>query len=243
MIPNDEMLMAYADGELDASQRAQVEAAMRADPQLARRVASHRALRERLQGSFKAVLREPVPERLSAAARAHPASFGSAQVVQLRARKVGPGRLAWWGSMAASFLLGATGWYFAGGGLSADPLVERDGQLLASGRLERALSTQLASVETQQQPVRIGTSFRNHQGSYCRTFELQGAQSLAGLACREHQRWQVNTLARAQSAPSAGYRQAASSWPPAVLQAVDESIAGEPLDAQAESQARARGWQ
>src|SRR5256885_438663 len=45
---SDETLMTYADGELDAASRAVLEAAMAADPQLAQRVARHRALREHL---------------------------------------------------------------------------------------------------------------------------------------------------------------------------------------------------
>jgi len=37
---SDEVLMAYADGELDATTRAQVQQAIGADPELARRVAA-----------------------------------------------------------------------------------------------------------------------------------------------------------------------------------------------------------
>lgn len=243
MTPDDELLMAYADGELDSSQRAQVEAAMRADPELARRVASHRALRERVHSSFNAVLQEPVPERLLAAARARDASPFSTRVIPLRQRSVVSSRVAWWGSMAASFLLGALGWYVADGMRNHNPVLERDGRLLAIGRLERTLNTQLASTQPAEAEVRIGSSFRDREGRYCRTFQLQSGQALAGLACREQQQWQVTTLASAENVASGGYRQAASGWPAAVTHAVDAAIAGEPLDAQAEAQALASGWQ
>src|ERR1700760_3570855 len=66
---SDETLMAYADGEADAATRARVESAMRDDPQIAGWVARHRAMRQAMQGAFADVLREPVPERLIAAAR------------------------------------------------------------------------------------------------------------------------------------------------------------------------------
>ena len=69
MTISDETLMAYADGELDSAARASVEAAMQEDPEIGRRVARHRALREAMQGAFSTVLNEPVPDRLIQAAR------------------------------------------------------------------------------------------------------------------------------------------------------------------------------
>ena len=82
----DETLMAYADGEADAATRAQVEAAMQEDPEVGRRVARHRALREAMRGAGASVLDEPVPERLIAAARGRAPTSGA--VVDLsRARE------------------------------------------------------------------------------------------------------------------------------------------------------------
>ena len=67
-------LMAYADGELDPVERAQVEAAIGGDPSLARRVEKHRALRSKVSSAFNSVLDEPVPERLLNAVRGAPAA-------------------------------------------------------------------------------------------------------------------------------------------------------------------------
>jgi anti-sigma factor RsiW len=73
VIITEELLMAYADGELDgaehATDRARIEAAMRADPDVARRIEKHRALRRELNATFDGVLDEPVPDRLIAAIR------------------------------------------------------------------------------------------------------------------------------------------------------------------------------
>ena len=66
----DETLMAYSDGELDASARAAVEAAMRTDPEIARRVAQYREQRETLRAAYAPELAEPVPDRLLAVLRA-----------------------------------------------------------------------------------------------------------------------------------------------------------------------------
>src|SRR5581483_5482880 len=68
---SDEVLMAYADGELDGKMRVEVENALATDPEIAQRVAAYKALRATLQGSYDKVLDEPIPDRLVAAARGH----------------------------------------------------------------------------------------------------------------------------------------------------------------------------
>src|SRR6185437_7507864 len=53
---SEETLMAYADDELDSETRSAVEAAMETDPEIARRVARHKALRGQLRATFDKVL-------------------------------------------------------------------------------------------------------------------------------------------------------------------------------------------
>ena len=60
----DEDLSAYLDGDLAPLRRAQLEAALRAHPQLARRVAAYRAQEQGLRQMASSTLDEPVPERL-----------------------------------------------------------------------------------------------------------------------------------------------------------------------------------
>ncbi len=110
--------------------------------------------------------------------------------------------------------------------------------------MARALSEQLASTQTDQSPVRIGVSFKSKAGAYCRTFTLHDSATLAGLACRDHDDWHVQTLTQTASTPegSAAYRQAGSQMPKSILQAVEDNIAGEPLDATAETAARDKSW-
>jgi anti-sigma factor RsiW len=66
---SDEILMAYADHDLDEKTRLAVESAMASDPEIARRIAQHRALRKRLHSAFEPVLDEPVPPHLIDLAR------------------------------------------------------------------------------------------------------------------------------------------------------------------------------
>src|SRR5262249_31235788 len=158
-----------------------IEAAMAADPAVARRVEQHRALRARLRGAFDPVLSEAIPERLLAAARGAPAH--AARVVPLRPHPAA--RWSWpqFAALAASLVLGV----LLGRWLVRTParLVTRDGALLADGALARALSQQLASTQPADAPVQIGVSFRSHGGDYCRTFVLREKNAIAGLACHE----------------------------------------------------------
>lgn len=243
---SEETLGAYADGELDAATRAALEAAMSADPRLAERVARQRALRARVQDAFAPVLAEPLPERLLASARGGAAGQRPDNVIRLEPRP--RARWSWpqWSAIAASLVLGALlGPLLPGPPAGNAPVDTRAGRMLASGVLSRALSDQLASAQPPGAPVQIGVSFRERNGTYCRTFILQGASPLAGLACREQSAWRVEALARGAPAPAPGgtaYRQAASALPRAVAGTLDELIAGEPLDAAGEAAARERGW-
>ena len=61
---SDEDLSSYLDGGLEPLRRVQVEAAIRADPHLARTIAAYRAQEEDLREMAASVLDEPVPEHL-----------------------------------------------------------------------------------------------------------------------------------------------------------------------------------
>lgn len=235
--PTNEMLMAFADGELEGPERTTVEAAMAADPELARAVERHRALRARLAGAWDDVLAEPVPAQL-AAVLAAPATTAAAPVVDLASRRA-PRRLAppVWLAAAASLAVGVSvGLFVLRGG--EEPFGTEGGVLVAQGALAQALDHRLAA-EGMTAGVRLGLSYRDRQGTYCRTFSLEDGVPLAGLACRAGEGWQLRVLAASEPA---GEVRTASAMPQAVLSTVDAAIAGEPLDAAAEAAARDAGW-
>ena len=236
---SDEDLMAYADGELDDHKRQQIQDAMSRDPEIARRVASHQALKDSLRAGFEPVLQEPVPDRLLTAARSKSGSSKS-NVVPLRGHKVAVRPQSRWFALAASFALGALALQFGRTLLRSDSITERDGQLLAAGKLHAALSNQLVAAQTQDSAVQIGVSYLSRNGHYCRTFQMR---ELGGLACNEAGNWKLEVLARESHAANSEYRPAASNLPPAVVQAVTNTISGEPLDAKEEASARAQKWQ
>ncbi len=234
---SDETLMAYADGELDAAERAEIERALDADPTLADRVAQHQALRSDVFAAFAPILNEPVPPALSAAALpGKVADLGAA-----RAARTTPRRWSWpeWGAIAATLAVGVlTGSMIGGAGGGAVAVAQgADGKLVAQGQLATALSQQLAASDG---PVRIGVSFAAKDGVLCRSFIANGT---AGLACRNGKEWQVPVMAEAAGAAAGDYRQAGSAMPAAVLDAIDARIAGQALDAKSEQDAVQRGWQ
>ncbi|WP_075793534.1 anti-sigma factor [Massilia putida] len=230
---SDDTLMAYADGELDPAERAAVEQAMRTDPAIAAAVARHRALRADVAAAFAGILDEPVPARLQPAPPAPVLSLDAARTARAERR-----RWSWpeWGALAATLVVGVlVGKTVAGGGAPA--IAGNGSQVVAQGELASALDRQVGGKA--DGAVKVGVSFAARDGAYCRGFVMG---SSAGLACREGGQWKIPVLAESAPEAAGGYRQAGSALPAAVLEAIDERIAGKPLDAAAEEAARARGW-
>jgi hypothetical protein len=250
MTISDEILMAYADGELDAAAREAVESAMREDPQIAARIAQHRALRLQVQAAYAAELSEEVPQRLLTAAQgaadtertsvnlrdAARATYDRGVARRRRRRTAG--------TLAASVLVGV-GVGFLIWGRAGSPFVRgAGGELLARGQLARALSSQLVAEQSSRSGVLIGLSFLAKSGDYCRTFTLAAAAPQSGLACRHGTGWQVQALIRSSggTGSSSEYRTAASTMPAPILTLVEGQIAGEPLDPAGERAARQHDW-
>ena len=246
MTVSDETLMAYADGEVDAATRAIVEAAMRDDPLVRRRVAHHRELREAVKGAFAAVIDEPVPQRLIAAARGAPAGSIVDLASARNAVAVKASRGLRWqpAAMAASLLLGLALGYLGWRGSNILVTVSANGELVAGAGLAEALSSQLSADHPPGTVATTGLSFRAKTGDYCRTFALTATHPNSGLACREGGSWKIKVLAQSAETPanSSGFRPAASADSAAVRAAVEESIDGEPLDQAGEIAARQGNW-
>ena len=243
--PDDDALMAHADGEGDAAARAAIDARLATEPGLADRVRRHQALRDGVTLVYGVEIDEPVPQRVPQALAPPPPVATAATVTSLaavRASHTGLG-CAQWGGMAASLALGTVlGVALMSRGGALDP-GRPDGRVLARGELARALSEQPAGPTAG--PVQVALSFLDQGGRYCRAFV---ARDQAGLACRDGGDWALQVIApQAAAAPasavSGGLRQASTTLPPAVLQAVDERLKGQTLDAAAERAALAAGWQ
>jgi hypothetical protein len=246
---SDETLMIYADGEADATTRAQVEAAMRENPEIAARVERHRALRELMRGAGSAVLDEPVPERLIAAARGPTSAAGTvvdlSRAKEARAARNTSARARGWqpAAMAASLLVGLGVGYLSWHGSGALIQAGSGGGLVAGAALADTLSSQLSDDRSAARVATTGLSFRAKTGEYCRTFALAGADASSGLACHESEGWKIKVLVQSASETSTtSSRTAGSELSPAIRAAIDASIEGEPLDHAGEIAARQAGW-
>lgn len=253
-------LMAFADGELDAAQSTQLQAALMSDNALQERLVAITQQRERVMAAFAPVLDEPIPDRLSqllrapvasaaaaaepkvidlGAARAHKAQRDAENAARVAAPRRALSSWAQWGGMAASVVLGVLmGTQLTPSAVDAD-LGLQGGKLLAGGVIEKSLATQLASDTNSRTPVAVQLSFIDKRGQYCRTFSTG---QVAGLACQDQGQWAVQHLATVDAKPTTEMRQANTALPPALLEAVDQRMDGNTLNADAERAARTRGW-
>lgn len=242
-----EEIMAYVDGELDETTRARITMAALSDLDLADQIAQERALREKLQGHFAPVIKEPVPAAWEAQIRAATPPAPVIDLAAVRRKKAEEAKAAakpkvplmqqkWFGgAIAAALVLGLVG----GGRLmrSEGPIADHNGTLMASGDLAHALDTQLASAQDGAATRMIAT-FRNGDGNLCRAFS--GA-SASGIACHGEDGWKLQHVMPGTSAQTSAYRQAGSG--DGELMALAQGMAkGDPLDPAQEAQAKAKGW-
>lgn len=247
----DEMLIAFADGELDPKTREDVMRAVAADPELERKLAAHQRLRDTLSSHFAPIAGQPVPEHLKALLEKREAAPEPPRVVSLaavraerdeqraRQRRWLPG----WGNMAAiaaTLVLGlAVGQNLNPG---SGPVAVEGGAMVAQGQLATALDTRLASagqegVGQEGAGTRIGLTFRSKAGDICRTFD---GEAMSGLACHRGGNWKLEQILPG-AAEATAYRQASAS-DPRLAASVQDMIAGQPFDAKSERIARDKGW-
>ena len=220
-----EMLMAYADGELDPLNAKRVERAIADDPALAQQVERHRALRKRISDSFAPVADEPVPDRLAA--------LLISNVVDLPAPRTRPILTRWRevAALAACLVLGL----MIGISMSRGPVSSGAGGLYASRSLAAALDDEVGGADG---AVKVAASFRDKQGAYCRVFSSSATD---GIACRDASGWALRRTQQGSMTQRGDYAQAGS-LDPDLMAAAQDMMAGEPLDAKAEAAARGAGW-
>lgn len=228
---DDDILMAFVDGELDDISRAHVERAVADDPALRARLAQQQKLRATLAAFYGPTAEEAVPERFRA--------MLDTNVVDFPAAKARSARPVWQSvaALAATLVLGLA----LGRTLlmpAAGPVGIENGTMVAEGSLATALDTQLASAQAPDAATRIGTSFAAADGRLCRTFD---SAAMAGVACRGEQGWQLMMTSAGSGGTRSDYRQAGSGNP-RVAETAQALMAGEAFDAAAERRARDSGW-
>lgn len=233
MIPENDKFYAWLDGMLDPEEAAAVEARVAADPELTELASRHRALKQRLRAAFNPIVEEPIPERILPRGEEPRAPIGLIAAQHQRSRLFA--QPAQWLAIAASLAIGL----FFGGWLRPEtsPVLQDSGKLYAAASLEQSLDRRLASAPGGGE-VRVGVTFRNKSGVICRSFN---EQRLAGVACRDGNQWQLQGLFTTAPPQASDYRMAAG-MDPRLAEMIGSMIAGEPLNAAQERDARDRGW-
>ncbi|WP_333712196.1 hypothetical protein [Yoonia sp.] len=222
----DETLMAYADGELDAGTAQAVAAAAAADPALARRIEMFATTGSLLGELGRSRPLEPVSSDLEARVRAMlGAESATATVVPFRSPASAP--VAWRPAAIAAGLalaVGLAGGYFASqqsGGQGATGLsIASLGAPAIARTLDEVPSGERVAIEGGE--IATIASFRNADGEFCREFEFDRADSntVVSVACRTEAGWEARFAVVATSPDETGYAPASS------LQTLDAYLGG-----------------
>lgn len=194
---DDETLMAFADGELDAETSARIEAAMETDDSLVEKVAGFMESRARAADALKPLIDEPVPETLMRTVRAMvdnaDATKAADNVVAFQPRTA-PNSWRWAMPLAASLavIVAGAGGYLAGRASSPSQGGGTVAQL-DDPAISKALDTAPSGNEvgTGFGTMKLVSSFRDEAGGLCREFELSGPSNVVTIACRSNGRWDM----------------------------------------------------
>lgn len=232
----DDILAAYADGELDGAEAARVAAAVAADPAMAARIAAHRSLKERLAAHYAPIAEQSVPPHLAAllSGAQNKGEEDDGDVISFAAARQKRGLvpvLRRWGpitgpALAASLVLAVL-----------QPWNGASPEGYAEPALAAALDSQLVATQPTDAEPRILLSFERDGGGLCRAW--RGGNE-GGIACRDDTGWKIEQQFALDESPGGQFRQAGSETE--LLAAAQEMAAGGALDAEAEKAASERGW-
>jgi hypothetical protein len=201
MTLSDETLMAYADGALRPSERERIAQLAARDPEVRARLEVFAATGQAMAEVFDAHMRSPLPEGLMRIVeRAQPlpevkaARVGFVERVRGLFAQATPAGLAFASVATLAAGIGAATLLLHGGEGEAElaGLVQKSGaREVASGALERALEGLQGSQKEQAAlgggkvaQLSVPLTFRDHDGNYCRQYELGLATgTFGGIAC------------------------------------------------------------
>ena len=250
---NDEDLMAYADGELDADTRSQIERAVARDAGLGARLAVFTKTRASASAAFEPLLDAPVPDALARhiAEMVEQDDSEAPSAPDRRNDTTGTviafDRKRWFAGprlelgLAASIALiigGIAGFAISDGivGPSSDGIVVAS---VSDPTIPAALRTVVSGDEVDLeggQRFRAIASFRDDADHFCREFELDGVDqsTFVSVACIVNAEWQLQFTVMSASS-GRDYAPASS------LEALDAYLqainASEPLSLDAERKA------
>lgn len=201
---DDEILMSFADGELDDATSSRLETALEQDDELAARLAVFLDSREIVAAELKPLIHEPVPAALMASVRrmadeaqqhdGGPKKSEPLQdnVVSFRSRADRPAAAPprrWLMPAAAAIvaILAGTGGFFAGRGIDgATPSFD----VAVIAGLDRETSGSDVSLGSSGEVLHLVASFQDGRGDLCREYEVRRPQATTlAVACRQAGTW------------------------------------------------------
>ncbi len=233
----NEKLAAYADGELDDVESAQLSRALADDELLRARLARITSLDNQLRAAFELEEEENIPHRL----------------VRMLAPEVRQtsvyGRMRQWIPAGAAIAAGVAG-LAIGGMLPAQSddgwLKQADGSFALAGAVQSAADhtpsgSRFVVGSIAAQPI---VSFVAGDGRLCRELQIEEAKVAShAVACREQGAWRVEALVRSKTQSDAtGYRPAGGGRDPAIDAVHARLKITSVMDATAEDAAIAAGW-
>lgn len=235
MTVSPEELAAFADGQLDPVRAAEVAAAVEADPELARQVEAHRALKGLLTAHFDPIAAAPVPDRFAALlGGARTDEPVAAEVIDFEAARAArtSHRIPRWGWVVGPALAASLALLLINAPRSATSGNYADAQLAS------ALDTRLAADPARQGQPQVLLSFARQDGELCRAY---AAPTGSGIACRDRRGWRIEGKGPGIDPAASDYRQAGSPLEELMAAAQDMASKGA-LDPDQEAAARQRGW-
>jgi len=198
---SDEILMAFADGELDDAMAATVDEAMRSDPAILARVADFVRSRRIARGAFLADIAPAASPELERAvlAQIH-AVEGEPPAAEPAPVPLAPRHTDRWSRrmlpLAASLAALIAGGFGYAVGMRSGPRADHASLVAAlespgvTARLDQVASGQEQDVAGRR--LRVISTVRMGNGNLCREFELKReARKADAVACRENDGWAV----------------------------------------------------
>ncbi len=257
---SDEMLMAFADGELDTAQRARVEAYLQSSADGLHRLDVFAATGRGLAELFDRPMHEPVPQRLIDAVVANPViRFEDARPA--RASRPAPSwRQPSYMALAASvamLAIGASGFWFLNGSGPVDAdyglVVSQAGERVAADGLRSALETAASgskvthAIAGDTATIEPVFTFSTADNSYCRQYVITrtAAQAFGGVACRASGgQWRIEAQQAFTPKPAKDHQiiPAGKDSLQSIDAIVDDLISGDVLSPDVEATVMSDGW-
>ena len=263
---SDEMLMAYADGEVAGDLLARVEAYLAEDPSGRLRLATFTATGRSLANIFDRPMYEPVPKLLIDHVRGFPSGFAQnasspdAKLKNFDRRRGSPAATtptwALAASIAAVVAIGASSlWFFNSKpiGSGYDLTASLIGKKVADNALAAALeavpsgSVVAQTISGETASIKPSFTFLTGKGEYCRQYEIIAAKvsGFSGVACREAGgTWRIESQVTNAARRSTGTAivPAGRESPASIEAVVDRMIFGDVLGPEDEARAMSGGW-